>query len=274
VNVRSPVMQRSNGRSRELAVATCRGGRAGVTSLVAAVTLGCWAGVAGAADIRVMYPPPMRTVLAELLPRFERISGHHIVATFTPSAAIVAGLAGGESADVEVLTVQAIDDLVRQGKLDAASRVALARSRIGVAVRAGTPQPDIPTKEAFRRALVAAKSFARNDGADSGIFMAGLIERLGIAAEMKPKTTLVRSGFVAELVARGEVDMAAQQMAELMAVPGVAVTPLPDEIAHVIVFAAAMPAATHDAQAARELMRFLASPDNAPVYEAKGHQPM
>jgi molybdate transport system substrate-binding protein len=184
-----------------------------------------------------MYPPPMRTVLVELLPRFERATGHHIITTHEPSAAIIARLAGGESvatqaapkesADVVVLTTHAIDDLARQGKLDVASRVDLVRSRVGVAVRAGAPKPDVATVEAFTRTLVAAMSFARNEGADSGIFMAALIERLGIAAAMKPKTTLVRSGYVAELVACGEVEMAAQQLSELMAVPGVDVTPLP-----------------------------------------------
>jgi molybdate transport system substrate-binding protein len=242
-------------------------------ALIAALAFASPADVAAAAEIRVMYPPPMRTVLAELLPRFERVTGHRAIVTFEPSAAIIARLAGGEAADVVILTAAAIDDLVRQGRLDAASRVELARSRIGVAVRAGAPRPDIATAEAFRRTLLAARSFARNDSADSGVFMAGLIERLGIADAMKPKTVLVRSGYVAELVARGEVEIAAQQVAELMAVLGVDVTPLPDEIQHVIVFAAAMPAAAREAQAARELMRFLASPDSAPVYEAKGHQP-
>jgi molybdate transport system substrate-binding protein len=227
---------------------------------------------ASAGEIRIAYPPPMRTVLLELLPQFARATGHEIVAIYEPSAAIIARLDRGESVDVAILTAHAIDQLIARGKLSA--RVDLARSVIGLAVRSGAPRPDIATALSFRRTLLAAKSFARNEGADSGIFVAGLLEQLGIAAEMEPKTTRVRSGYVAELVARGEVEMAAQQVAELMAVPGVDVTPLPEEIQHVIVFAAAMPAAPRDPDAAMELVRFLASAANAPVWRTKGHRPM
>jgi molybdate transport system substrate-binding protein len=264
-----------------------------IAAVLVAIGSGLYSMAATAAEIRVTYPPPMHTVLAELLPRFERTTGHRMAVVREPSAAIIARLAGRgsnrkglpgedaspngvfeEAADVVVLTSQAIDELVRLGKLDASSRTDLARSRMGVAVRAGAPKPDVATAEALRRTLLAAKSFARNEGADSGVFMAGLIDRLGIAAVVKSKTTLVRSGYVAELVARGEAEIAVQQVAELMAVVGVEVTPFPDELQHVLVFAAARPAAARESQAARELTRFLASPESAPVYAAKGLLPM
>ncbi len=160
--------------------------------------------------------------------------------TYESSWLLVERIQKGETPDVAFLTARQADDLVKEGKL--ARRVDLVRSSIGIAVRAGAPKPDIGSVDAFKRTLLAAKSFARNEGADSGVFMAGLLERLGIAEAMKAKSTLVRRGFVAELVAKGEVEMAAQQMPELMAVAGVEATPLPAEIQHAIVFSAAVPA--------------------------------
>ena len=140
-------------------------------------------------------------------------------------------------------------------------------------MRHGTPKPDIGTADAFRRTLLAARSFARNEGADSGIYMKGLIERLGIADQMKPKTTLVPSGYVAELVARGEVEIAAQQVSELMSVQGVDVTPLPAEIQHTMVFTAGLPATPGSPAAVDALVRFLTAPAAAPVIRSKGLEP-
>ena len=226
---------------------------------------------AGAADITLMCPPPMRSVMTELIAAFERESGHKVTVVFAPSKAIIARLGSGEKADVAMLTAEASDDLINAGRL--ARRVDVARSTIGVAVRSGAPKPDIGSADAFRRTLLAAKSFARNDGADSGIYMKGLIERLGIAEQMKSKTTLVPSGYVAELVARGEVEIAAQQVSELMSVRGVDVTPLPADIQHVIVFSAALAAAPAAPEAVDALIRFLTSPAAAPVIKAKGLDP-
>jgi molybdate transport system substrate-binding protein len=245
----------------------CKGAAATVTSLLVTLMLG----PARAADIKVMYPPPLRTVLSELIPQFERASGHKVAVIYEPSWLIVGRIRNGESADVAFLTAHAADDLIREGKL--ARRTDIARSSIGIAVRAGAPKPDIGSVEAFKHTLLAAKSFARNDGADSGVFMAGLLERLGIAEQMSAKSTLVRQGFVAELVAKGEVEMAAQQMPELMAVPGVDATPLPPEIQHVIVFCAGLPAAPQAPGAVSELIRFLSSPAAAGVIKARGLEP-
>jgi molybdate transport system substrate-binding protein len=226
------------------------------------------AGPARAADITVMCPPPMRAVLTELVAAFERDSGLHVAMIFAPSKEIIARLAAGEHADVAVLTDAAADGLIKAEKL--ARSVALARSTIGIAVRHGAPRPDIGSADAFRRTLLAARSFARNEGADSGIYMKGLIERLGIAEQMKPKTTLVPSGYVAELVARGEVEIAAQQVSELMSVPGVDVTPLPDEIQHSMVFTAGLAAMPGSPVAVDALVRFLSAPAAAPTIRAKG----
>jgi molybdate transport system substrate-binding protein len=215
---------------------------------------------ARAAEIKAMYPPPLRTMLSELIPQFERASGHKLVVTYESSWLLVARIQKGETPDVAFLTARQADDLVR--------------SSIGIAVRAGAPKPDIGSVEAFKRTLLAAKSFARNEGADSGVFMVSLLERLGIAEAMKAKSTLVRRGFVAELVAKGEVEMAAQQMPELMAVAGVEATPLPPEIQHAIVFSAAVPATSDGSDAVDALIKFLSSPAAVAVIKAKGLEPM
>jgi molybdate transport system substrate-binding protein len=223
---------------------------------------------AHAAEIEVMYPPPMRTLLAELLPQFEQASGHKVVVTYESSWLLVDRIRKGETPDVAFLTAAAAADLIRAGKL--ARRLDVVASRIGVAVRAGTPAPDVGSADAFKRTLLAAKSFARNEGADSGAFMRGLLERLGIADAMAPKTVLVRQGFVAERVAKGEVELGAQQMPELMAVAGVDATPLSPEIQHVIVFCAAIAATPRAPDAVDALIGFLRAPATASAVRAKG----
>jgi molybdate transport system substrate-binding protein len=240
---------------------------------IAAVLLAsAWlSGTAMAAEIRVMCPPPMRALMTDLVAAFERASGHTVTLVLAPSKAIIARLDAGETVDIAILTAPATDALIKAGKL--ARRVDLARSTIGVAVRHGAQRPDVASADAFRRALLAAKSFARNDGADSGIYMKELIERLGIADQMKPKTTLVPSGYVAELVARGEVEVGAQQVSELMSVAGVDVTPLPAELQHVMVFSAGIAPAPTSPAAVDALLEFLVAPAAAPFFTARGLDP-
>jgi molybdate transport system substrate-binding protein len=228
-------------------------------------------GAVGAAEIRVMIPPPVREALNELIPRFEQTSGHKVVATYESSWLLVSRIEKGEVPDVVFLTAAQSDDLIKRELL--ARRTDVARSTIGLAVRTGAPRPDIGTAAKFRQVLLAAKSFARNEGADSGRFMVALLERLGIAEAMKPKTTLVRQGHVAAFVARGEVELAAQQMSELMAVAGVEAIPLPAEIQHVIVFCAGAPAMPKAGAAVDGFIAFLTSPAAAPVFKAKGLDP-
>jgi molybdate transport system substrate-binding protein len=226
---------------------------------------------AHAAEIKVMYPPPMRTLLSELLPQFERESGHKVIVTYESSWLLAERIRKGEIPDVVFLTDATADELIREGKL--ARRREVVASSIGVAVRAGSPKPDIGSVDAFKRTLLAAPSFGRNEGADSGTFMRALLERLGIADAMAPKTVLVRQGFVAERVANGEVALGAQQMPELMAVAGVDATPLPQEIQHVIVFCAAVPATPQAPDAVDALIGFLTSPAGAASVRAKGLVP-
>jgi molybdate transport system substrate-binding protein len=234
------------------------------------VLLGSGAG-ARAGEINVMCPPPLRATLTELAPLFEHASGHHLLVSYEPSRAIIDHIKRGDVPDIAILTAPNIDDLGAQGLL--VSRIDLVHSRIGIAVRSGAVQPDVASVEGFKRTLLASKSFARNDGADSGVYMVSLLERLGIAASMKDKTTLVRSGYVAELVAKGEVEIGAQQVSELMSVPGVAVFPLPPEIQHDLVFSAGVSKTPKAPEAVKELLTFMTSPAAAAVMKAKGLAP-
>ena len=226
-----------------------------------------------AAEIKLMCPPPMRTTMVALLEQFERTSPHKVVVVHTPSAMIIDRVRAGEAMDVTILTEAASDQLIKEGKLTRA--VVIARSSIGIAVLAGAPKPDLSSAEAVKRTLLAAKTFARNEGAESGKHMVAVFERLGIAEQMKVKTTAmpINSGYVAELVARRQVEMAAQQMPELMAVQGVDATPLPPELQQVVVFSAGVSATSKQPDAVSELLGFLTSPAAAAVLTSKGLNP-
>jgi molybdate transport system substrate-binding protein len=226
-----------------------------------------------AAEIKLMCPAPMRTTIVDLVEQFERKSPHRVTIVHTPSRMIIERITGGEAFDVSILTAEATDALVKQGKI--ARRTDVARSSIGLGVRAGTPKPDVSSAEGVKRSLLAVKTFARNEGAESGKHMLAVFERLGITEEMKAKTKAmpVGTGYVAELVARGEAEMAAQQMPELKAVPGIDPSPLPPELQLVIVFSAGLSPAPGDRQAAEALVAFLSSADAAAVLKAKGLDP-
>ena len=223
-----------------------------------------------AAEIKLMCPAPMRTTIVDLVEQFERKSPHKVAIVHTPSRMIIDRITGGEAFDVSILTAEATDALIKQGKI--ARRADVARSSIGLGVKSGTPKPDVSSAEGVKRSLLAVKSFARNEGAESGKHMLAVFERLGIAEEMKAKTKAmpVNTGYVAELVLRGEADMAAQQMPELKAVTGIDPSPLPPELQLVIVFSAGLSAAPGDRKAAEELVAFLSSADAAAVLKARG----
>jgi molybdate transport system substrate-binding protein len=189
--------------------------------------------------VRVLSTLAVVGVLRALLPRAEE-EGFATTFRFDPTARLLAAIADGERADIAILTAEAIEAQTAAGVLAPDTRRDLARSFVGVAVRAGAPRPDIATPEAFRAALLAAPSLAYSRAGASGLFFAGLIERLGIAAEVNAKATIIPQGFTAELAARGEVALAVQQVSELMAVPGVEVVgALPAEINTCATFSAA-----------------------------------
>ena len=230
-------------------------------------------GIASAAEIKLMCPAPLRTTITDLVEQFERATPHKVTIVHTPSRMIVERISGGEAFDVSILTAEATDSLVKQGKI--AKRVDIARSSIGLAVRTGAPAPDVSSAEALKRTLLAAKTFARNEGAESGRHMLSVFARLGITDQMAGKTKAmpVGTGYVAELVARGEAELAAQQMPELKAVAGVDPFPLPPELQLIIVFSAGVSSAPKEPEAVNALVAFLSSPGAAATIRSKGLDP-
>ena len=215
-----------------------------------------------------------RGVLAELLPQFERTSGTRVSVSYDPALVMLKRIDAGESADLAILGQAAIDELAAKAKIVPDSRRTLARCGVGIGVRAGAPKPDISSVEALKRALLAAKSICHTTRGASGIHFSGVIERLGIADEVKAKAVRNEGGLIGELVVRGEAELAVQQIPELMAVPGIdLVGPLPQELQSISVVTAGIFTGSKEAAAARALLEFLALPSSARVFRAKGLEP-
>jgi molybdate transport system substrate-binding protein len=231
---------------------------------------------AGAADIKVLTAGAFKQVVLALVPDFEKTTGHKVTLDNDTVGALVKRIEGGEAFDVAILSPAAIDSLTKAGKI-APGAPALARVGVGVVVKAGAPPPDIATVGAFKQALLAAKSVAYIDpaaGGSSGIYVAGLLDRLGIADAVKPKARLIKGGAVAEHVAAGEAEIGIHQISEILPVKGATlVGPLPKEIQNYTVYAAGVATAARDGEAAKALVAFLAGPAAAPVLQAKGMEP-
>jgi molybdate transport system substrate-binding protein len=229
---------------------------------------------AAAAEIKVLTAGAFKQVLLALLPDFERTSGHKVTVQNDTVGALSKRIASGEVFDLAVLTPAAIDDLSSKGKFVSGSRVNLARVAVGVMVKEGTPKPDIGSVAAFKQALLAAKSVAYIDpaaGGSSGIYIAGLLEKLGIAAEVKPKAKLIPGGAVAEHIARGEAELGIHQISEILPVKGVAlVGPLPPEIQNYTIYAAGIGAQAKESAAPKALLNALSGPAAAEVLKSKG----
>ena len=216
----------------------------------------------------------MHAVLDELIPAFERAGGDRVAVSYDPAQVMLRRIKNGETADVAILGTSAIDELAKLGKIAAASRRVLSRCGVGVGVRAGAPKPDIGSVDAFKRMLHNARSVAYTLNGASGIHFAGLIERLGIAAEVKAKAATRPGGLIAELVVAGEAEIAVQQIPEIMAVPGIElVGPLPRELQMITVSAAGIFADSKQPEAARALLEFLSTPGAARVMKARGLEP-
>ena len=247
-------------------------------SLVAAI-LGAAAvlatGFARAADIKVLASNGVKAALEELAPAFERETGNKLVISFGLAAALKRQIESGEAFDVAILTSAGIEDLAKQGKVDGASRVSLARSGVGIGIRKGGPRPDIGTPDAFKRTLLSTKSISWAKEGQSGIYFAGLLERIGIAEQMKPKVVPAATGTeVGKLVASGQVELGVILVNELMAAPGVEVLgPLPPELQNYTVFHAGVGVGSKDSSAAKALIKFLTTPSAGAVFKAKGQEP-
>ena len=232
---------------------------------------------AAAAEIKVLTAGAFKQVLLAQLPDFERTSGHKVVVENDTVGALTKRIEGGETFDLAILTPAAVDALASKGKLVAGSRANLARVGIGVVVKEGAPKPDIGSLAAFKQALLAAKSVAYIDpaaGGSSGIYVAGLLDKLGIAADVKPKAKLIPGGAVAEHVARGEAELGIHQISEILPVKGVTlVGPLPADVQNYTVYAAALGAQAKESDAAKALLKALSGPAAAEVLKSKGMEP-
>jgi molybdate transport system substrate-binding protein len=243
----------------------------------AVVSVNARGSVAEAAEVKVLTSVALTAALNELAPRFEKATADKLNIVYGLAAEMKKRVLDGETADVILITRPMMDDLQKQNKLAAGTLVDVAGTPVAIAARAGAPKPDIGTVDAFKRTLLAAKSVAYSDpakGGVSGVHFAHVLERLGIADQMKPKTILVSGALAPELVAKGEAELGVGQGSEIVPVAGVQlVGALPGELASTTVFAAAVGAESKSAAAAKALIVFLTGPDAAPTFKAKGFEP-
>src|SRR5580704_2247410 len=231
-----------------------------------------------ASTIKVISGGAFKQVLNALAEQYEKASGNALDLTYrTVGQHLQLIKSGEESFDVAVLTPEAIDGLIKDGKVVAGSRAGLAKTGVGVVVKAGAPLPDISSVEAFKRTLLAAKSVAYIDpaaGGSSGIYVGKLLERLGIAADVNAKAKLIQGGAVADHIVDGEAEIGIHQISEILAVKGaVLVGPLPAAIQNFTVYAAGVGTAAKDGATATALVKFLAGPHAGPIIKAKGMEP-
>ncbi|QWG21479.1 substrate-binding domain-containing protein [Bradyrhizobium sediminis] len=223
--------------------------------------------------VRVLSTLALKGAIGNLATRFEAEGGARIDADFAPTLALLERMRCGEGADVVILTKEALDDLAAKGIVAAGSCADLARSLVGLAVKAGVALPDIATPEALRTTLLGGRVAYSRIGA-SGIFFVQLIERLGIANEINARATIIPSGFTAERLITGEADLAVQQISELKLVPGVEIVgSLPRELQVPAVFSAGRLAASNNMVQSDRLLKYLASPEAAPALRESGLEP-
>ena len=235
---------------------------------------------ARADEVRVITSGAFTAAYLEIVPEFERTTKHTVTTGFGASMgnapdSIPSRLQRGEAVDVVIMADTALENLIKQGKVAAGSRVDLVRSSIGVAIRAGAPRPDISSVDALRRALLNAKSIAYSASA-SGVYVSTeLFQRLGIADQVTAKSRQIDSGPVGAVVARGDAEIGFQQISELLPVPGIDyLGPLPADVQKVTVFSAGITTSAANPEVARALIRFLASPAVVPVIRKSGLEPL
>jgi molybdate transport system substrate-binding protein len=223
-------------------------------------------------DLKVLSGGAMQGLMADAVPLFERDGGCKVAVEIGLTSALRKAIADGAVFDIALLPRSDVDALARDGRVAAGSVTDIARSAIGVAVRAGAPKPDIATVDAFKRAVLRAGSVTYSDG-PSGLYIAGLMERLGLAEAIKSKTKLT-TGPVAELLARGEAELGLQQIVAILPVKGAdLVGPLPAELQNIIVYAAGLSARSANGEVARKFIAFTATPEVVDLIRAKGMEP-
>lgn len=245
----------------------------GIARALLAASLACGALVAQAAEISVISTVAFKDAYLEMLPAFERASGHKVLTQWVPTVEVLRRIKAGETVDLVLMAANGIEELAKAGKIEAGSATPFVKSGVGMAVRAGAPRPDVGSSEAFKRSLLAAKSVGYSTG-PSGNYLVGLFERLGIAAEVKAKTKLIQGEPVGDVVARGEAEIGFQQIPEILPVKGIQyLGPLPADIQYTTVFSAGIHTAAKQADAARAWVKFLQTPEAAALYKKHGMEP-
>src|SRR6201985_1783843 len=232
--------------------------------------------VGHASDLKIFAPVALTQALNELSPIFEQKTGHKLSISYDLAAVQKKRILDAERADVIILTRAMMEDLAKQNKLAPGNIVNIAGTPVALAARAGAPKPDITTVEAFKQTLLSAKSISYADpakGGLSGVVAGKAIERLGIAEQMKAKTTLVPGAQPPDLVAKGEVELGIAQASEIVPIAGVQlVGPLPGELGSLTLFTGGVGAESGSADAAKALIEFLSGPEAAPHFKSKGFE--
>lgn len=230
--------------------------------------------VANAAEIKVLASGATKEVYLELIPQFEGETGHKTVTTWSGTADIKKRIADGEVYDVVIASAPDIDSFIQQGKIVGGSRTDLMKSGIGVAIRAGAPKPDISSSEALKGTLLAAKTIGYSTG-PSGVYILALLDRMGIADQVKSKLKQTPSGVrIGTIIASGEAEIGFQQVSELIHEPGIDyLGPLPSEVQNVTVFSAGIHSVASQPEAAKKLVKILTGPTAATVIRKHGMDP-
>jgi molybdate transport system substrate-binding protein len=240
--------------------------------VVAAAAL--MSGIVSAAEIKVLSTQATEQSYRELVPQFEKATGHKVTTIFTGTLDADKRVLAGEQHDLLIMSHSSIDQHVKGGKVVAGSRVDLARSGVAVGVKAGAPKPDISTVDALKRTILNAKSIGYSTG-PSGNYIIALFERLGVADQVKPKLKQTATGvFVGSIIASGEVEIGFQQVSELSQYEGVDyVGPLPAEVQNYTTFSSGVLSNAKQGEAARALVRYITSPQAGAVYRKRGMEP-
>lgn len=228
---------------------------------------------AQAAEIKLIGAAPMTAVIKELGAQFERDTGHKLVTKFVSGPVVKREIDAGETFDVAVSITPVIDELIKEGKIVGGTRVDVAYSGVGVGVRAGAPKPDIGSVEAFKRALLDAKSVAHSAEGASGVYFKGLLERLGIAEQMKPKLKPMPADKIAQAVPSGEAEMVVITMSVIVGSGADLVGPVPAALQFYNSFAAGVGAKAKEADVALAFIKFLTASTAVPVLKARAMEP-
>ena len=243
-------------------------------SIIAAASALLLSGMANAADIKVLSTQATAEAYRELVPQFEKASGHKVATTFTGTLGAMKRLADGETYDLLIMSSPSIDELIKAGKIVPGSRVDIAKSGVGVAVRKGAPRPDISSTEALKKTLLAAKSIGYSTG-PSGNYIVSLFQKMGVGDQVKPKLKQTPTGvFVGSIIASGEVEIGFQQVSELMHFDGLDyLGPLPADVQFITVFSGGIQTGAKQTDAAKALINFITAPAAAAVIKKHGLEP-